>query len=52
MRLELSERIVWVALSRRNLRALMAKLDGGPPDSACTISYETRDRVTLLVTAE
>ncbi|MDQ2912252.1 MAG: hypothetical protein M3T56_03245 [Chloroflexota bacterium] len=52
MRLELSERIVRVVLSRRNLRALMAKLDGSPPVSACTISYDTRDGVTLFVTAE
>lgn len=27
----------WIILSRRNLRSLLAKLDGHPPDSACTI---------------
>jgi hypothetical protein len=26
-----------VELTRRNLRALLAKLDGNPPDSMCTI---------------
>ncbi len=26
-----------VVLSRRNLETLLAKLDGNPPDSACTI---------------
>jgi hypothetical protein len=27
----------WITLSRRNLLTLLAKLDGHPPDSACTI---------------
>ena len=27
-----------IELTRRNLLALLAKLDGNPPDSACTIS--------------
>lgn len=52
MRLEVHGGDVRVALSRRNLRALLAKLDGNPPDSACTITYETRDGATLTVTAE
>lgn len=52
MRLELRERVVHVTLSERNLRALLAKLDGSPPDSACTITYPTRDGPTLVVSAE
>jgi hypothetical protein len=30
-------RIVGVELTRRNLQALLAKLDGNPPHSACTL---------------
>lgn len=52
MRLELQGGTVRVALSRRNLRTLLAKLDGEPADSACTIVYDTRDGATLYVTAE
>jgi hypothetical protein len=52
MRLELSRGVVHVALSERNLKALLAKLGGSPPDSACTITYDTRDGVTLVVSAE
>lgn len=43
---------VRVYLSERNLRSLLAKLQGNPPDSACTIEYQTRGGVTLSVTAE
>lgn len=52
MRLELHAGVVHVTLSARNLKALLAKLEGNPPDSACTISYDTRDGVTLVVSAE
>ena len=52
MRLELRERVVHVTLSERNLRALLAKLHGSPPESACTIAYPTRDGPTLWVSAE
>ncbi len=31
-------RHIYVTLSRRNLKSLLAKLDGAPLDSACTIS--------------
>ena len=37
----------WIVLSRRNLEALLAKLDGHPPHSVCTL---VGDRCT--VTAE
>ena len=33
-------RVVGVELTRRNLLALLAKLDGHPQDSACTISKD------------
>lgn len=32
------DRVVGVALSRRNLRTLLAKLDGNPVDSTCRIA--------------
>ena len=52
MRLEMQRRVVRVILSERNLKTLLAKLGGSPPNSACTISYDTRDGVHLFVTAE
>jgi hypothetical protein len=52
MRLEVQGGIVRVTLSERNLRALLAKLGGSPPTSACTLSYDTRDGLVLYVTAE
>ena len=53
MRLEiLSSTEVRVVLSERNLRALLAKLAGHPPDSACTLQYVTKDGVFLSVHAE
>jgi hypothetical protein len=52
MRLELRTGVVHVVLSERNLRALLAKLGGHPPNSACTITYDTRDGVQLVVSAE
>lgn len=33
--------MVGVELTRRNLTALLAKLDGNPPDSACTLTDST-----------
>jgi len=41
---------VAVTLSRRNLRSLLAKLDGHPPDSFCTIVKDTA-RGRLIVRA-
>lgn len=37
-------------LSRRNLNSLLAKLDGHPPNSACTIGHP--DDMDFWVTAE
>ena len=39
----MQDRVVHVTLSERNLRALLAKLGGSPPNSACTIIYDTRE---------
>jgi hypothetical protein len=52
MRLEVQGGVVRVTLSERNLRALLAKLGGSPPNSGCTLSYDTRDGLVLYVTAE
>jgi hypothetical protein len=52
MRLEMSSRVVRVILSERNLKALLAKLEGHPRNSECTITYDTRDGVQLFVSAE
>lgn len=42
-----------IALSRRNLLTLLAKLEGHPPMSACTISFPgSREEPALVVTAE
>lgn len=52
MRLELRDRVVHVTLSERNLRALLEMLYGSVPNSACTITYDTRDGPMLMVSAE
>jgi hypothetical protein len=52
MRLEIQGGVVRVALSERNLKALLAKLGGSPPNSACTLTYDTRDGLVLIVKAE
>jgi hypothetical protein len=52
VRLEVQGGIVRVALSERNLKALLAKLGGSPPNSACTLRYDTRDGLVLIVKAE
>jgi hypothetical protein len=52
MRLEVQGGVSRVALSERNLRALLAKLGDSPPNSACTISYDTKDGLVLYVSAE
>ena len=41
-----------VVLSRRNLLSLLAKLDGHPPDSACTIVGGTDTAPGYAVRAE
>ncbi len=41
-----------VTLSRRNLLTLLAKLDGHPPHSACTILLPGGEGAQLLVRAE
>lgn len=35
--------VIVIELTRRNLTALLAKLDGHPPDSACTLVAPTSD---------
>lgn len=53
MRVTLSPRGVHVYLSRRNLLSLLAKLDGAPWGSNCTIfSDDDTDGLRLMVTAE
>lgn len=37
MRLDYVDGLVFVTLSRRNLLSLLAKLDGHPPGSSCTL---------------
>lgn len=37
-----------VELTRRNLRALLAKLDGHPPDSTCTLVFSGMIAVTSV----
>lgn len=41
MNLEIDSYLIKVTLSRRNLLALLAKLDGQPYESMCTIYTET-----------
>lgn len=43
---------VRVTLSERNLKALFAKLALSPSNSACTLTYATRDGLVLVVSAE
>jgi len=52
MRFELGDKTAVVYLSRRNLKALTAKLDGYPEDSAMTIHYTSKNGEVLTVTAE
>lgn len=51
MKMEEINGTTWVTLSRRNLQTLLAKLDGHPTDSACTIQGGT-DAWGLFVKAE
>lgn len=44
--------VVEVVLSRRNLRALLAKLDGHPAGSSCTLVREMGDGRLLVLSAE
>lgn len=52
MRLEVQGGRVKVTLSERNLRTLLTKLGGHPAHSACTLRYDTRDGLELVVAAE
>lgn len=52
MRMEMSEGIVHVFLSEKNLKILLAKLRGFPADSENTIVYQTKDGPMLYVSAE
>lgn len=44
--------LVQVILSRRNLQSLLAKLDGHPPDSACTIDRNIGETLLTVVAEE
>lgn len=48
---DVSGGFVRIELTRRNLRSLLAKLDGHPPNSACTIISPDDHEVTVVVTA-
>ncbi len=52
MRIERDGYGVHVFLSRRNVETLLAKLDGYPPDSACTIVGPALYDEAFAVTAE
>lgn len=52
MRLELRPGEIRVYLSERNLKALLAKVEGFPSNSKRTIFWETAETPTLYVTAE
>lgn len=53
MRVEVNDNgSLHVTLSRRNLLSLLAKLDGHPPDSACTIVSPSFYDVKVLVSGE
>ena len=43
---------VVITLSQRNLLTLLAKLEGFPPRSACTITFPGDDGPSLVVHAE
>lgn len=49
---EHTDKTIRIALSRRNLTVLLAKLDGHPVEGARTIFYVISDGTTLFVTAE
>jgi hypothetical protein len=44
--------VIEVVLSRRNLTSLLAKLNGYPPNSACTITRDCGEFGHLVVRAE
>ena len=46
-----TETHVHIELSRRNLLSLLAKLDGHPPNSACTIISPMPSPIEVSVTA-
>lgn len=54
MRLDLATPVqIRIALSRRNLLTLLAKLEGHPPFSGCTIIFPgSREEPSLYVLAE
>jgi hypothetical protein len=47
-----SQTHVELRLSRRNLQVLLAKLDGHPPGSACTLERDDGSGVVFRVIAE
>ena len=52
MKLEIIGSVTYVTLSRRNLKTLLAKLDGFPPDSVCTISKDEGDHYLYVIAEE
>jgi hypothetical protein len=52
LKLEIDGFITRVTLSRRNLKTLLAKLDGFPKDSACEIAKTDDGVYYLMVHAE
>lgn len=52
MRLNIIGDLVVVTLSERNLRSLLAKLEGHPPNSHKTITSQFEDGLQLIVHAE
>jgi hypothetical protein len=52
VRLKVTEALVEVTFSRRNLVSILAKLDGHPPDSACTIFKGPFDGHMLVLRGE
>ncbi len=52
MRTTVHDGVTTVVVSRRNLWALLAKLDGNPPNSACTLVGPSRYPTTVLQAEE
>ena len=52
MKLEIIGSTTYVTLSRRNLLTLLAKLDGKPMKSACTISKDEGDHYLYVIAEE
>ena len=51
MNVKIKDGGIYVELSRRNLESLLAKLNGHPPDSACTLIRHCEDDLYLSIQA-